>query len=81
MFDWPGSRPGLLEVHAPEDSVMNSQLVWNRSWGRSANGGSPRIHAGELGFQAERLAWKILPAALAAGFPLEMLRGWIDFRL
>jgi hypothetical protein len=34
---------------------MNSRLVWNRGL-EKGNGGSPRIHAGELGFQAERLA-------------------------
>jgi hypothetical protein len=27
----------------------------------------PRIHAGELDFQAERLAWDYSPPALAAG--------------
>ncbi len=32
------------------------------------NGGSPRIHAGELGFQAERLAQEFFPPASAAGF-------------
>jgi hypothetical protein len=34
------------------------------------NGGSPRIHAGELGFQAERLAQNYSPPASAAGFCL-----------
>jgi hypothetical protein len=29
---------------------MNSQFVWNRGL-EKGNGGSPRIHAGELGFQ------------------------------
>jgi hypothetical protein len=31
-------------------------------------GGSPRIHAGELGFQAERFAQDYYPPVLAAGF-------------
>jgi hypothetical protein len=46
----------------------------------SHNGGSPRIYAGEIGFQAERIAWNFPSPALAAGFLLELLRGWIDFR-
>ena len=36
--------------------------------GKRENGGSPRIHVGELGFQAERLAKDYSPTALAAGF-------------
>jgi hypothetical protein len=35
---------------------------------KKRNGGSPRIHAGELGFQAERLAQDYFPPASAAGF-------------
>ncbi len=47
----------------------------------SHNGGSLRIYAGELGFQAERLAWNFPSPALAAGFLLELMRGWINFSL
>ncbi len=42
-------------------------------------GGSPRIYAGELGFQAERFH-QPTPPALAAGFRLELQRDWIHFR-
>jgi hypothetical protein len=38
------------------------------------DGGSPRIHAGELGIRAERLAQDYSPPALTAGLRLELLR-------
>jgi hypothetical protein len=34
---------------------------------KKRNGGRPRIHAGELGFQDGRLAWDYSPLASAAG--------------
>jgi hypothetical protein len=44
----------------------------------SHNAGSPRIYAGELGFQAERIAWNFPSPVLAAGFLLELLRGYSE---
>ena len=44
-----------------------SHLVWKGSW-EKRNGGSPRIYAGELGFQAERLAWDLFSSGFSRGF-------------
>src|ERR1700744_6488997 len=70
----PGSRSGFLAMSITIGNLW-VECQWLRS-NRSHNGGSLRIYEGQLGFQAERIAWNFPSPALAAGFLLELLRGY-----
>src|ERR1700689_5051102 len=56
--------------HQQPEDLTGSKKMTNGTALAVRNGGSLRIHAGELGFQAERLAQNYSPPASAAGFCL-----------
>jgi hypothetical protein len=53
---------------------MNSDLVWNRGL-KKGNGGSPRIHAGELGFSSRAAPVELFSSGFSRGGVITAAKG------